>query len=324
MSSGTASVVAYVLAATACLVSRAALADEPASPPRTTLLWLEARPYTCSEYLPALAREVTLACDATGGSCQVAPNETSATRRLVLHCARSGATEANESVWTIEATERDGKRRWSAEVAGPTDDRLRSAAVWVVRAEGNDVTTPVASPAPRAPAQAAEPRPGADKPTEATSLRRHTLALSGRAASGYTKTAEPGTAVGMGVMWGRRLIPDLVIGLSTGLERVVDVEGRSYSGLRRTSVRGGVLLALGAPFDTSWYGIQIEGGPALTWTNGGTAKGYGFFRAGLVAQLFGEQSTRPWLGVSFIQNSDDANEPLHRLVALDLGIAWSP
>src|SRR5262249_7925999 len=85
-----------------------------------TRLWLEARPYTCSEHLAPLARELTLACDAAQGACGIAASQGAADRRLVVHCA--------ESEWKVEALQPSGEPAWSVEVHGSDDDRARSAA----------------------------------------------------------------------------------------------------------------------------------------------------------------------------------------------------
>jgi hypothetical protein len=136
-----------VLACVTAASSARARVDAP------TKLWLEARPFTCDAQLPALARELTLACDAAGAACVIASSESVADRRIVLHCS--------EEAWTVEATSPAGQRAWSVEVYGSDADRTRSAAVFTVRAESGEAAPYQVAPAPMPPSTfsvAAAPR----------------------------------------------------------------------------------------------------------------------------------------------------------------------
>src|SRR5579872_6482119 len=68
--------------------------------------WIDARPWTCSTHIPALAREVALASDAMG-TCTLAGTEGTATHRAVLICHDTG--------WSLEAWTASGERLWTLE-----------------------------------------------------------------------------------------------------------------------------------------------------------------------------------------------------------------
>ncbi len=290
--------------------------DAPAPPVR---IWLEARPWTCVSHVPPLAREVTLACDAAGGVCAVATSEAEADRRLVLRCDGDGA-------WSVEGTDAAGARRWAADLSGTVDERLRTASVWVVRAEtAATEAPPPRTPPPAAPAAAREEPPTKEKPAPGPtgpSPRGSTLAVSAVGTLGWTKTADQGTAVGAGAMWGGRLVPEINLGLALGIEHVVEGEG-AVPRRPPTNEHAGLVAGWGAPFDASHYGFLFEGGAGYQQSS--TADGaYGYGRAALTAQLAPREAVRPWAAFSFTQRSMDSHLNLTRIFSLDLGVAWSP
>jgi hypothetical protein len=117
--------------------------------PQKANLWIEAQPNTCAEHRDALAASVKLACDATGGRCAVATDREAANRALILHCG--------EDEWHIEGRELNTGARWSAELTGSVDDRLRAASLFAARFE-----TGVDAPPPE-PWPTEEPRETAPK-----------------------------------------------------------------------------------------------------------------------------------------------------------------
>ncbi|WP_394824297.1 hypothetical protein [Pendulispora albinea] len=95
---------------------------------RPTSWWVDSA--SCENWSTALARAITLACDAAGHTCEVSAQRiaTADARQLTLHC--SGTDH-----WTLEAHDGVGTGLWHIEVQGDTDERLRAAALWVARSD---------------------------------------------------------------------------------------------------------------------------------------------------------------------------------------------
>jgi hypothetical protein len=319
--------------ATATVVLLPAIARADGQPKK---LWLEARPYTCSEYLAPLARELTLACDAAGGACAVARDEGSADRRLVLHCA--------EPAWSLEATDAWGASKWSVDLVGGDADRLRSAAVFAVRAESDDralVRAPASPPASMPAPSEAKPLPEPDRRPRVGEPSDWSLAAAphaGALVSSAQGIPEATGSLGVGVYVSRRLrsfLPgvDLHVALTGSAERPVtgsngaaldwqlgaahaqDVQNATYE----PRFTAGGALGIGAPFDHTPFGALAEVGYA--WRPGTFGGQEGVQARGeVVYQLFPTAAVRPWLGVSFRRIFDTEKNA----VGLDLGIAWDP
>src|SRR5579864_5305132 len=75
-----------------------------AATPKPTTWWIETHPWTCSAEAGPLARQVQLACDATG-RCAIATDERSADRRAVLVCGDGG--------WILEARDANDQPLWT-------------------------------------------------------------------------------------------------------------------------------------------------------------------------------------------------------------------
>lgn len=204
------------------LLAPAAGAAEPAS------FWIEAHPWTCSQHVAPVARELNLACDAAGGACNVAASETSADRRIFLKC--------DETKWTIEAHDAKGVRLWSVDVTGDVSDRARSAAVFAVRAETGE-RLPSPPPPPHEPAVVAkiEGPPAPDKPSDP----------SPKPPASVTMAFSPRAQIAVGNMvddpsFGRDYTSSGLVGFGFGTTWNVEALGRS---VRPRAQRGGLRSA---------------------------------------------------------------------------------
>jgi hypothetical protein len=226
--------------------------------------WVDAHPWTCSRWIPPLARQIQLACDALGHSCFVASTEAEADRRADLRC--------DGDTWQLEALTGHGARLWSVELAGDPEDRLRKAAVWAATA-GGDVPGPPPAPAP-------SPRPRADAPISPVRAVDSTptappsagpaapgrggvsLAARGMAGDGKTSTHDATLAGGRIAAGFRPFDP------SGGLAPL-SIGAAVYGGHTVSSDRdvflgtAGLTLGWGAPWTDDVFGVAIEGGAAL-------------------------------------------------------------
>lgn len=115
-------------------------------------IWLDAEPQGCLEHWAPLTRNVTLACEATGGKCVVAPSKEAANRFVYLRC-----DNASNNPIKIEGRSAEDKLRWSADLvdgAGPAariDDRIRAASVFAARFETQESSNPRPSSPPPSP-----------------------------------------------------------------------------------------------------------------------------------------------------------------------------
>ncbi len=134
--------------------------------PEVTSWWVD--PESCPALTVPMARQISLACEAAGRSCEVVPQATTASRRISLHCDSS-------EHWTLEAHDASGAGLWHIEVRGTDDDRIRQASLWVAREGTVEVFRPPSTPnAPSAPPPVEKPAPSA--PPE----KRGGLAMAGR------------------------------------------------------------------------------------------------------------------------------------------------
>jgi hypothetical protein len=335
-------------------VTAASLAHAKTDGP--TKLWLEARPFTCDAQLPALARELTLACDAAGGACVIAPSESMADRRIVLHCS--------EEAWTVEATSPAGQLAWSVEVYGSDADRTRSAAVFTVRAESGEPVPHHVAPAPALEPPALPPIPtmrggpaeDRDRVDSIPSPTLFSVAAAPRISTAFGRgdTHFMSGVAGYGVV---RLSPSFRVGLTGAVEVGEDdsrdptmtapnagneaVDSDSYtfapavygSGMH-WHLSGGAVLGVGAPFDRVPFGAMLEGTyGALLYSRGAVGPvhaGFASVRGGLVYQLFATNEVRPWLCLSArqtwstVESLGDALSAANTYASIDLGVVWDP
>jgi hypothetical protein len=236
---------------------------------KPTTWWIETHPWTCSAEAGPLARQVQLACDATG-RCAIASDEHSADRRAVLVCDDEG--------WTLDARDANDKPLWTLAL-GATDDeaRLRKAGVWIARSEGEGlVDLPLSttaattrSPALAAPAEAPERDRVSDDPN-AAHLSFAALLHSSSPRSDRND---------YGVAWGGRVLLVGSAPRTTG-PLIVGIAGTAAYSSERTDyslVQGGLTLGLDASVGDFRFGLLVEGGPARLQLPRATSVGAGPF-----------------------------------------------
>jgi hypothetical protein len=131
--------------AIAAAVPRRADAAEPGA-----MTWAVSVDPSCGRHAAHFAREVDLACDAVGHSCQVV--STGAERRAILACPKA-------EQWTLEARSGSGVRLWTVALVETKASRLRVAAMWLARAERD-------APPPNAPVIAGAAPPAIPTPAK--------------------------------------------------------------------------------------------------------------------------------------------------------------
>jgi hypothetical protein len=291
------------------LCARPARADEH---PRK--LWIEARPWTCSEHIAPFARELSLACDAADGACVVAGDEASADRRLVLKCG--------EPRWTLEAHDPSGARLWSAELAGGDSDRVRDGAAFVVRAETTAPLPPRVAPPPSSPML---PVRSTDADARSDERRLYgntfTLAAAPRALlslADFTRAARANDLVGIGAYAAVRFVYGLRLGATAGVD---GGEGGNVGW------NLGLLAGLGAPFDSTRFGLLLQTGYFETFNLArGREKTFRenlYLRGSFVCQFLSNSNStsRMWVGLSPMVAA--RNEP-RLFLGFDIGGAWDP
>lgn len=191
---------------------------------------------TCQDRA-AFEREITLACDAVGSTCRVAPVAKDAELRAVLDCS-------SESGWSLETRTSTGMLIERVDLGGPSDDRLREAAVEIARDAAPERALAVET------LRAALPN---EMPVQPAPVQeRFAIALGGRAT---------GSSLGGPAAAGVHVVGAYAIGRVT--HATVGVAGEAGGSEQHASraVRGGVGLAFGAPFDTtSLFGLALEVG----------------------------------------------------------------
>ena len=238
---------------------RAARADD------AKVMWtFEADPWPCEDFLPALAKEVELACEASGGACGIATEKDAATFHAVLVCRRD-----ERAPWTLAAhVNGEGDEQvWNVTLAGEPEQRLRNGALWIARTpapEPKSKTEPTPPPPIRAPPPSREEMPPVDR-GETTEPRRHSY--GGLTAEGVYAIGGDGTRED-----GGRLAAYLPGRFSMHL-------GFSFSFTHATVTnstlvrdgwtgRSGALFAVGAPWSDTFAGFALEGGLAVGARNG--------------------------------------------------------
>lgn len=218
------------------LFAREASADGTA----TARWYVETSGPSCEAQRSAFEREIQLACDAVGRSCAVVTTPTAASLRAVLEC--SGTNDA----WTLVTRTAGGTVLATLDLSGPNDDRLREAAVEVAR----DATPErsLAIETLRFSISGEQPQPPVSRTPQTLGL-----AVGGAVSSG--------TNAKLPAMVGARLLGGLEVARSmrATLGLAAEAGGTGLGAAR--AVRGGVGLALGAPFDPEApLGFAVEGG----------------------------------------------------------------
>jgi len=316
-----------------CLAAAALTAGSVVLPGRAMaegpLAWDVVLDASCGPRGRELAREVELACDAVGHGCRVAAGP-GVERRAVVTCT-------SDTHWTLEAQSEAGARLWTVALDGAVEGRLRTAAMWIARAE-RDAPPPdapvisvaplppplaraavpaTAAPFPAPPAPPSEaPRPGpagessltaaratSDREPAARSLapspRRGGLAVSARGsvAGGLAPAAIGASA---------RAVLGLPAGANAGLVIAADRAIGEASGFGLTTARAAASLGWGAPWTADGtLGASIEVGPVLGVVGAPSdvaPSARGFVDAYAQLEVYGRArdlgSLRPWIAVA--------------------------
>ena len=258
---------------------------------KPTTWWIETHPWTCSAEAGPLARQVQLACDATG-RCAIASDERSADRRAVLVCGDEG--------WTLEARDASDQALWTLALGAADDEaRLRKAGVWIARSEGEGpvdlprpaMSTTTLSPAPATPSEAPERDRVPEDPGRSAHLSFAALF------HGSSPRSDPND---YGLAWGGRVLlagsaprttGPLLFGIAATAEG--SSEKTDYS-----LVQGGVVLGLGASIGDFRLGVLVEGGPARLQTPGVLASDPGPFGPKYIASHPGTSAWLPYAQAS--------------------------
>jgi hypothetical protein len=226
-----------------------------AAPANPLTWWIETHPWTCSAETGPLARQVQLACDATG-RCAVAGDERSADRRAVLVCGDDG--------WTLEARDAKDQPLWTL-VLGTTDDdaRLRKAGVWIARSEGEGPIDLPPSTTAATTASAVPPPPSVAPEQDRAPADSMAAHLS--FAAMFHGSSPRSNSEDYGLAWGGRALLVGSAPRTTGplLFGIAGTAERSSERTEYSLVRGGLVLGLGASLGNLRVGLSLEGGPAL-------------------------------------------------------------
>lgn len=232
------------LAGGAVVLLHVLTAREAAASSRGGAAWyVETVGPSCVEQGGALEREISLACNAVGGTCHVATTAAEAELRAVLDCSGPG------DAWTLVTRTIDGTVLASIELVGPRADRLREAGVEVARDAAPERSLAIETLRNTIPSDAAAaPAHRAEQLTLLTGARASSL-----------------TGFGPAAMFGVHVAGGLAIARSARAVVAVSGEagGSGPSAVRQ--LRGGAGVACGAPFDeTSIFGFAAEAGLAAT------------------------------------------------------------
>lgn len=192
----------------------------------------------CAAERSALEREVTLACEAVGGTCQVVASPRDAELTATVHCAR------HDEPWVLELRTVEGMLVSRTALEGAAADRMREAAMEVARDQAPERLLAADS--------LRDTLTDGDRGSSAGGFKlpRTSLALGATAAAGGIEGTSGGVHALAGMFLGAGTHATLgVTGLMGG-------SGRSSA----RHVRTGLGLSWGAPFDGSIAGCAIEGG----------------------------------------------------------------
>lgn len=192
----------------------------------------------CAAERTAFEREVTLACEAVGGTCHVVESARDAELRATLRCSRA------DERWVLELRTVEGMLLSKTDLDGAPADRIREAAMEVARDQAPERLLAADS--------LRDTLSDGDHVTGGSGFKmpRTSLALGGTGAVGGIE----GTSGGVHALAG------LFLGAGThatlGVTGLMGGSGRSSA----RHVRTGLGLSWGAPFDGSIFGCAVEGG----------------------------------------------------------------
>jgi hypothetical protein len=235
-----------VAGSAALLSAGEASAAGPGGPSSPIARWyVETSGPECAAQRDAFEREIRLTCEAVGGSCAVVASPSDAGLRAVLDCS------AGDEAWSVVTRTSNGTVLATVGLSGAKGDRLREAAVEVARDATPErslaIETLRFSLAGEAPVH------------EQRSTDRLALALGGTVSASSDRTVP--TMFGAHVMAGL----ELARSVRATLGGVAEAGGGGTEAAR--GLRGGVGLALGAPFDaTAPIGFAFEGGASAVST----------------------------------------------------------
>jgi hypothetical protein len=295
---------------------------KPASPHMSW--WIEGRPWTCSDPIAPVAREVELACDAAGGHCGVASQREGADRVAAVTCG------AKDAPWRLDAEDGAGKVLWSVTLGGDAASRARKAAMWIARAEGEG---PPPLPAPAEPKPAAKPAATEDTPPPVTVMKAgtrddededddhkgHHKNNHSTVTGSFVSTLRQ--EFGAGPTMGGRFATASRMGRSSMFFGGA-IEGVTTPSLHQADYYGhfGPLFAMGAPYSHGTLGFAIEGGAAVR-ANPATGSGptfHAYVKGTGTIQLSSSSEWRPFVSFSYLRTSD----ALDQMVFADFGFAW--
>jgi hypothetical protein len=312
----------WLLLPAAALLSRGAAAEER----HRMAWWIDAQPWTCVDFVAPLAHQVALSCDAAGGRCRVASSEAEAERHAVLRCAGGEG-----GGWTLEARGAKGEHLWAVDLAGEEDEKLRRAAMWVARAEGDgpiDAGVPQKAPLQPSSAQAPKRENEANEADEAERPKTKRATNGGFTLSGSAayETSEEGPAVfGARAAFAMRVAGTTygVLSVDGAVPTKMNVRPFSYA-------RAAVGAAWGAPWTDDVLGASVEVGAAAVhtyWEDSTRGAPYG--AVSLTAQYPGA-TLRPFIRTSLAVYATSSNPYATDwsiipgpMVGVDAGLAWS-
>lgn len=261
----------------------------------------------CQDERAAFEREITLACNAVGGTCGVATSPAKAELRAVIDCSGLPTDDS----WTLITRTIEGRVLGTLDLSGPQGDRLREAAVEVARDVAPEQA--LATDTLRFSLTKEEPvRP-------ANQAERFALAVGGRITSQSEHVQPP--SGGLHLLGGLALAKSVRATLGV----IGDAGGSGSDAMR--AIRGGPGIAFGAPFDAAApMGFAVEGGAAATTTYGAplvssarlsTRTVTAAYCQGTVTAQWPRDGVRPYAALSAAALSDG----LHIVASGELGLA---
>jgi hypothetical protein len=187
----------------------------------------------------SLEREIGLACAAVGGTCRVVAAPDDAELRATLAC--------NDDSWSLETRTIEGSPLNKIELGGPSEDRLREAAVEIARDVAPERSLVIDS--------LKDALPGDDRGSrERASPSVFAIAASGRG----TVASDGAPATG-----GARVIGGFRVGALTHWTLSGAYEGGGRGDRTRRDIHVGTGVAIGAPLVEGPLGFVVEGGAII-------------------------------------------------------------
>jgi hypothetical protein len=248
-----------------------------AGEPQAALWTIEAQPWPCARFVADLARDVELACDASGGACHVAAAEDPPTLQAVLGC-----TADTSKPWTLSATTMKGEELWTLTLDGDQEERLRKGALWIARtpaplppAPPVIHTAPAPFVAPRDEPRAPPPESDVPEP-EQGGLSLEAFFTAGTGGTHGTGVRGAGFFHGTGATrrgFSLSVASDSTSYTSNPVPLFSNALGPTTSGTTTSSRSGwfaqaGAIFIAGAPWTDSVAGFALESGLAAGTRSG--------------------------------------------------------